>query len=249
MLTSTFIHVRGIDTAGERSLWEQGALTWEDFLSEPKRWITGDRTEGAQVEKALAASRRKLEDMDHQYFARKIPRRDHWRAFPEFRDSLVYLDIETEGGMNDDGITVVGLYDGVEYMSFVKGDNLSQFQDVISHYAAVVTFFGSGFDLPMLHRQFTTLNMDQLHIDLCSVIRRLGYRGGLKSIEGQLGIERSERTRGLTGRDAVRLWRQYQRGNDDALETLLQYNKEDVVNLERLMEVTYSDLRLLVMGS
>ena len=64
-------------------------------MSEPKRWVTGDRTEGAQVERALAASSRKLEDMDHQYFARKIPRRDHWRAFPEFRDSLVYLDIET----------------------------------------------------------------------------------------------------------------------------------------------------------
>ncbi|MBA3725532.1 MAG: ribonuclease H-like domain-containing protein [Armatimonadetes bacterium] len=247
MLTSTYVHVRGIDAKSERSLWEQGALSWRDFLGDPKRFVT-EKADIAKIEKSVTASVKALDRGVHQYFANRLPRREHWRAFPEFRDSLVYLDVETEGSFREDTITMVGLYDGVAYMPFIKGENLVEFPDAISMYSTVVTFFGSGFDLPMLAREFPSIELDQLHIDLCPTMRRLGYRGGLKSIERQFGIERSTETRGLTGRDAVILWRQYLRGRDSALDTLVQYNKEDVVNLERLMEATYSDLRLMVMG-
>jgi len=37
----------------------------------------------------------------------------------------------------------------------------------------------------------------------------------------------------------VRLWKKYERGNDDALELLIKYNGEDVENLEKLIEMTY----------
>ena len=60
--------------------------------------------------------------------------------------------------------------------------------------------------------------------------------GGLKSVERQLGIRR-----GLTeinGYEAVRLWWSYVNDNDkDALATLLEYNKEDVINLKALKEM------------
>jgi len=247
LLTSTYIHVRGIDAKSERSLWEQGALSWDAFLGDPRRWVA-EKADIAKVERSVAASAEALERGEHQYFANRLPRREHWRAFPEFRDSLVYLDIETVGSFVDDSITVVGLYDGVRYSPYIKGENLAEFPDAISVYSTVVTFFGAGFDLPMLAREFPSIELDQLHIDLCPTMRRLGYRGGLKSIERQFGIERSPATRGLTGRDAVYLWRNYLRGKESALDTLIQYNREDVVNLERLMEVAYSDLRLMVMG-
>jgi len=54
--------------------------------------------------------------------------------------------------------------------------------------------------------------------------KRIGLSGGLKPIEKEIGIERDRPD--LSGRDAVRLWREYERGDDDALDTLVSYNRE-----------------------
>jgi hypothetical protein len=40
----------------------------------------------------------------------------------------------------------------------------------------------------------------------------------------------------MDGYMAVILWERYQRGDRTALDLLLKYNREDVVNLELLME-------------
>jgi uncharacterized protein len=80
-------------------------------------------------------------------------------------------------------------------------------------------------------------------VDLCHALKRLGYRGGLKKIESEVGLLRSPETRGLSGWDAVRLWREYRYGSAEALELLLRYNREDVVNLQALMELAYDGLR------
>jgi len=74
-------------------------------------------------------------------------------------------------------------------------------------------------------------------------LRRMRFVGGLKAIESQAGILRSEVTTGLGGFDAVRLWHAYDAGDDDALDLLLEYNMEDVVNLEPLAELAYEGLR------
>ena len=70
-------------------------------------------------------------------------------------------------------------------------------------------------------------------------LRRIGYNGGLKNIEKLLGISRSKDTEDLTGFDAVRLWKQYERGDMNALEKLVKYNREDIVNLKTIIELTY----------
>jgi uncharacterized protein YprB with RNaseH-like and TPR domain len=245
VLTSTFIHVRDIDSRSERSLWEQGATTWEGFLAEPDRYATG--ADLKKVVRAVENGRTRLDSGEYQYFSRRIPNRQHWRMFPEFRDSIAYLDIETVGRNSSQPITVIGIYDGVDYLPFVKGENLGEFADAISHYSVLVTFFGAGFDLPVIRGAFPSLNLDQIHIDLCPLMRQIGYRGGLKAIERAVGIERSPATKGLTGRDAVYLWGQYRRGSKDALDLLLEYNREDVVNLEKLMEMAYFDMRCMTM--
>jgi len=59
--------------------------------------------------------------------------------------------------------------------------------------------------------------------------KRIGLSGGLKPIEKEIGIERDRPD--LSGRDAVRLWREYERGDDDARDTLVSYNREDTKNL------------------
>ncbi|MCH8274943.1 MAG: ribonuclease H-like domain-containing protein [Armatimonadetes bacterium] len=242
MLTSTFIHVQGITTAVERKIWEQGARTWDDFLADKGRWLTGD-VHPKTVERIIQNSRKKLAAGEHRYFGRRLPRREAWRVYPEFANRLVYLDIETDGGFYGSSVTVVGVYDGADFRAFVQGDDLDEFPEYISRFGAIVTFFGSGFDLPMLRRRFPGLEFDQLHIDLCHALRRLGFRGGLKKIERQLGIGRGRDTVGLSGLDAIRLWQRYTAGDGRALERLVRYNREDVVNLEPLMRFAYDGLR------
>jgi uncharacterized protein YprB with RNaseH-like and TPR domain len=64
--------------------------------------------------------------------------------------------------------------------------------------------------------------------------------GGLKRIEQAMGIERAPHVAGLNGYDAVLLWRRYRmRRDENALQRLLDYNRADVENLERLAEIAF----------
>lgn len=234
MLTSTFIHVQGVGYATERRIWEMGALTWAQFLDmHPKLPLSTAKKAFIlpQVEESVAS----LSDRNHAFFARAIPAKEHWRAVSEFGKELAYLDIETTGCRRDDQITVIGLYDGFDMRTFIRGINLDEFPAAVSQHRMLVTFFGSGFDLPVIRRTFPGLDLDQLHVDLCFLLRRLGLKGGLKCVESELGISRRPETEGLDGFDAVRLWHEYRRGSDEALELLLLYNQEDVINMETLL--------------
>ncbi len=58
-------------------------------------------------------------------------------------------------------------------------------------------------------------------------------KGGLKVVEQLLGIKR--KLKDIDGYMAVQLWWEYKNNNDEnALQTLLEYNEEDVVNLKVL---------------
>ncbi|HSI71802.1 MAG TPA: ribonuclease H-like domain-containing protein [Fimbriimonas sp.] len=215
-------------------------MNWEAYLGSGRSFSCGSACKDA-FRKTIEQSRNALAFGEHQYFARKLKQKHAWRAWPDFRESCAYVDIETSGG-ND--ITVVGIYDGSRFTALVKDDNLGNFPDVISHYSTVVTFFGTGFDLPVLQKQFKNFQFDQIHIDLCPLLRSLGYRGGLKRIEKEFGIQRDPAIDGLTGYDAVKLWRRHRAlGDDRALETLIEYNRADVVNLEALMIKAYDKMR------
>ena len=48
----------------------------------------------------------------------------------------------------------------------------------------------------------------------------------------------------MTGWDAVKLWHRYKRDNDEnALDTLIRYNIEDIENLKTLMDFSYDGLK------
>ncbi len=81
--------------------------------------------------------------------------------------------------------------------------------------------------------------ISHLHVDLLYPLRKIGYNGGLKRIESMLGMRRSDETRGISVSDAVRLWNEYERGNEGSLDILIKYNTEDVVNLEKIIQKTY----------
>ena len=102
------------------------------------------------------------------------------------------------------------------------------------------TFNGTRCTPPVDRRPLGELPDDQAHIDLLDPLRKLGYRGGLKKIEVQLGLEREGALKEADGFLAVLLWNEYQRGNRAALDTLIRYNLEDVVNLQYLADIVYN---------
>ncbi|MCX7992406.1 MAG: ribonuclease H-like domain-containing protein [Fimbriimonadales bacterium] len=239
MLTRTYIHIPGIAEPIEQELWLQGAEDWYTLVENPERWRISEPYLSAVLQGA-ETSIEAYEEGNYAYFAGRLPVKEHWRAYEEFRQDVAYLDVETDGGSQ---ITVIGVYDGEETYQFVWGENLEEFPEFIHEFSMLVTFNGLHFDVPMIYKNFPGLALDQLHLDLCPTLRRLGLKGGLKRIEQQLGLIRDPDLEGLSGREAVLLWQAYRLGHDSALETLLRYNREDIVNLKPLAGLAYKRLR------
>jgi len=240
MLNNTYIHIPGVGKSLEQKIWAQGIRTWEEFLEmEDKISIPSARK--ARISEEIRKSSAHLAAKDCCFFSQCLPSAEHWRAYPLFSDSVAFFDIETTGlSQRRDKITVVGIYDGREVKSFIKNVNLDDIVGEFSKYRLLVSFNGARFDLPFIKSEFPEIEFKQLHVDLMYPLRRIGYNGGLKNIEKLLGISRSEDTEGLTGFDAVRLWKQYERrGDQEALDKLIEYNKEDVINLKTIIELTY----------
>ncbi|MCK5547923.1 MAG: ribonuclease H-like domain-containing protein [Thermoplasmata archaeon] len=243
MLRSTFIHIRGVGNITERRIWNGGVRTWDDFVKKGDGLNLPARRKEYIFEN-VAESLRELKAGNHGYFVRGLPKKETWRAYREFESSTVFLDIETTGlGFEHHDITVIGLFDGKHVNTYIKGINLDDFQFELSKYNMVVTFNGSLFDLPFIEAKYPNVKLDLLHVDLRFPLKRLGYSGGLKSIEKQLKITRDDDVKDMRGIDAVRLWKQYLRGNDDALHQLIKYNSEDIKNLKFLMEMAYKKLK------
>ncbi len=242
MLRNTFVHLPGVGYATERRLWKAGITTWDDFF-ESRKMVRLGPARTRLLEEGLSTSLDELGRRNHRFFQPLLPTRESWRAYGEFRDSVAFVDIETTGMESErDEITVIGLYDGEKMRSYVVGDT-ERFPSDLERYRLIITFNGSCFDLPFLRRAFPDLRLHQIHIDLRYVLARLGLKGGLKAIERRLGISRTARTRDIQGWDAVFLWQRYEKGDEEALEILLEYNMEDVVNLKELMDQAYEALR------
>jgi len=237
MLENTFIHLPNYGTTREQKLWKGGILTWDDFLDE-----FNSSPFHRQQCSIIAQSKHALKTLDGFHFARALPSNETWRCFQHYR-KIAYLDIETTGCTYNDYITVIGLYDGSKTHSYVKGRNLSQFARDIRKYNMVVTFNGSLFDLPFIRREMDA-QLPSLHIDLRFLLASLNMTGGLKRIEEKFGMEREDDLKGLTGYDAVLMWRRYKKHKDkDELDKLVRYNAADVCNLEKLLNWGYKEKR------
>jgi hypothetical protein len=222
LLERTFIHIPRIGEKRETALWARGYTSWDRFREA--------YPPGAFREHAVSY-------LDRDLAARSLPRAQAWRLFPEFAGRVLYLDIETTGlHPGPDSVTCIGTYDGRTVRAFVAGADIDEFEHTLNRAELLVTYNGACFDLPFLKTAFPRLDLDRpAHIDLMYPLRKLGFRGGLKGVERQLCIRRDESIAGADGCTAVLLWRAHERGNPNAIETLVRYCLEDVVNLEPLM--------------
>lgn len=153
-----------------------------------------------------------------------------------------YLDIETTGlsSLYAD-ITVIGLYlvngsDSRLVQLVGEEVNKDNVLETLRGVDTIFTYNGSRFDLPFIRASLDLDLTDRYyHHDLMYDCWSNNLYGGLKVVEQQLGIPRE--LKGIGGLEAVMLWWKYQNdGDQDALAMLLQYNKEDVVNLKALRE-------------
>jgi uncharacterized protein YprB with RNaseH-like and TPR domain len=136
-------------------------------------------------------------------------------------------------------ITTIAVYDERSIFTYVRGENLQEFKEDVQKYKVLVTYIVKCFDVPFLESYFG-IKLNQVHIDLRYLLKGLGYTGGLKGCEKKAGIDRGN-LEGVDGYFAVFLWNDYRRNeNHKALETLLAYNIQDVVNLEMVMVLSYN---------
>ncbi|UCC97021.1 MAG: ribonuclease H-like domain-containing protein [Phycisphaerales bacterium] len=148
-----------------------------------------------------------------------------------------YIDIETTGlSRRHCELTVVGIAlekNGLCRIVQLLEAGLSD-QKLLAALRGVdeiYSYNGSRFDLPFIKARLgVDLKACFKHTDLMYDCWRNKLKGGLKAVERQLGIER--RLKGVDGYMAVKLWYDYVNKRDrQALATLLEYNREDIVNL------------------
>ncbi len=237
MLFHTFCHLPGIGRATEQRLWAAGVISWNDWQEPSPVRLANSSTK--EISRLLDQSRLAMTDQDPFFFINLLANWELWRIFPHFRHTTAYIDIETTGLGADADLTTIALYDGREVHTYVNGHNLDHFPQDIFNFKVLVSYNGKAFDVPFLERYFH-IRLDQAHIDLRYVLAKLGFKGGLKGCEKMAGIHRGGLD-GVDGSFAVALWNEYEkRGDTSALETLLAYNIEDTINLERLLVEAYN---------
>lgn len=152
-----------------------------------------------------------------------------------------YLDIETTGCSRYSDLTVVGVglvQGGKRRFGQLFGNQITAdgVLGLLEGVDALYTYNGARFDLPFIKRRLgIDLPRHFAHTDLMYNCWRQNLKGGLKVVEVRLGIARG--LPDMNGFMAVKLWWDYVNDNDlEALRVLLEYNREDVMNLHVLRE-------------
>ena len=161
---------------------------------------------------------------------------------PAATECCAYLDIETTSLNPSDGeLTVIGLYlaEGKRgKLIQLVGDEISatKLDEAMDNIKTLYTYNGGRFDLPYIRAKLgIDLASRRIHRDLMYDCWQRNLYGGLKEVERKLGISRE--SAGIDGRMAVQLWLSYKYcGDESFLKTLLDYNREDVLNLKALRQ-------------
>ncbi len=244
MIQQSFIFLDRIDNKTEQSIWQQGIHDWDSFLATGTvKGISKGRKK--YYDRQLMKAKSELYNFNSEYFL-KLPQSEMWRLYGFFKDECVFLDIETSGMDKFDDITVIGLYDGLDTKTMIKGINLNfcALKKELMKYKLIVTFNGATFDVPFIKKRYPDLLPNMPNFDLRVACQRAGLNGGLKEVEKKLGIKRNKIIEKLYGGDALLLWKMFRvTGDDYYLKLLVEYNEEDVFNLKKIADYVYGKLK------
>ncbi|HEX9277590.1 MAG TPA: ribonuclease H-like domain-containing protein [Casimicrobiaceae bacterium] len=232
--------MRGISADREQALWRSGVATWDDLerIYQPQLSLITGRGGSSAALRELDLSREALARRELQYFAEKLPKREHYRLAYAFPEETIFLDIETTGlSRYYDYITLVGVSQGKSYYVHLRGCNPQPLIEAINSAKVVVTFNGSLFDLPFVRQEFAEVRIPLVHVDLRFLARRAGLSGGQKEIEERLSIKRPAQVSNVRGDSAPALWHRFRRGDEEALRRLMLYNYSDVLGMKGIFDV------------
>ena len=245
MIRNSFIFLERIGDKLERNIWQQGIHNWNDFLN--RRYVKGiSKFKKLYYNRKVIKTRNNLYCNNSYYFYDILSSAETWRLYDYFKEDAVFLDIETTGLSSSSYLTLIGLYDGINTKTMIKGINLDfkKLKEELRKYKLIITFNGARFDLPFLNKRFPDLLPKLPHWDLRHSCKKIGLTGGLKEIEKKIGIKRNRIIEKMYGGDAVLLWRKFQATGDDYyLKLLVEYNEEDVINLKQISEHVYEKLK------
>ena len=235
MIRKSFIFLERVKKK-EQSIWQQGICDWNSFLKVDN--IKGISKQKKQYyNRKIKEAQQALIDEKPSYFINKLPKKEMWRLYNYFKDDCCFLDIEIDGRGK---IILIGISNYYNTNIFVKGVNLEQniIEKELSKYKLIITFNGSSFDLPKIRKQLK-ININIPHIDLKPICVNLGLKGGLKEVERILNLKRPKHLYG----NPIDLWKAFHASGDKAwLNLLIDYNKEDIENLQGVMDYVYKDL-------
>ncbi|RZN15915.1 MAG: exonuclease, partial [Methanosarcinales archaeon] len=166
MLTSTYIHIPHIGRTVEHRIWSCGIRTWSEFAERQDR-IPISAAKKTTILAGIDESMQHLGAHDAGFFAKSLPKSEHWRAYHDFKDKIAFVDIETTGlSQHHSRMTVVGIYDGKKAKAYVRGIDLDDIVCELAKYDFLVTYNGARFDLPFIKHEYPEIEFNQLHMDL-----------------------------------------------------------------------------------
>lgn len=238
-IENSFILAPGIGEKTEKKLWKNGVTDWK----QARNTDTLGTSKKERLETFLEKAEKNLRVGNSAFFDDKLPGKSKWRMYRNFERDACFFDIETTGlDKNRNKVTTVSFYRDGESTTLVQGQDLTRerLEEEFFNSSMLVSFNGKRFDQPFLEHNYN-MNIKLPHIDLMYPFKRLGYSGGLKKIEKDLGVDRE--LEDVDGREAVRLWKMYEKKNDEAaLDKLVRYNQYDAENLQDLLEIVHEKL-------
>lgn len=161
---------------------------------------------------------------------------------------IVYLDIETSSKKANEGIIVaIGLLTrdepDVRFADSLEEERkaLEWLREKLKDCEMLVTWYGSGFDIPFLTSRALIHNIDLSRLtelpmlDLCEWSRAnlLLSSYALESVARFLGISKPTEFRGA---DVLTLFKLVERGDLEARKLIVDHCKEDLLLLKRVYE-------------
>ena len=95
MLHHSFLHIPSVGASTEEKIWNNGICSMDEFLESSPSFLSKNKLK--KLTEHIQLSKEKISVKDVRYFYDNLPSKEQWRIFKEFKDSTVYLDIETTG--------------------------------------------------------------------------------------------------------------------------------------------------------
>ncbi len=122
MIRNSFVFLERIGRKKEEKLWNLGITNWQSFLN-TARIKSISSSAKAYYHRQIKEAQTALLNEESHFFTHRLPKKEHWRLYEEFKENCCFLDIETD---SQGRITVVGISNYYATKHLVKGFNLEK---------------------------------------------------------------------------------------------------------------------------